>query len=144
MAARSAASHSLLVSGPPITAFPIPPAAAAAPYGGASGFAASQSASVTLTAIAPSTLPASSTAGYVEVGADGAVFAYGTPYLGGANTVPGGPGTPIVGVAATAGGYVEVGAVGAVFAYGTPVAGGANTVPGGSGTPIVGVAAATS
>jgi hypothetical protein len=35
----------------------------------------------------------------VEVGANGAVFAYGTSYLGGANAITGGPGTTITGVA---------------------------------------------
>lgn len=29
------------------------------------------------------------------------MFAYGTPYLGGANTITGGPGTAVTGAAAT-------------------------------------------
>jgi hypothetical protein len=45
----------------------------------------------------------SSGAGYWLVGADGAVFGFGAaPYLGGANTLPGGPGTEIVGAASEA------------------------------------------
>ncbi|MGA2519733.1 MAG: Ig-like domain-containing protein [Acidimicrobiales bacterium] len=79
--------------------------------------------------------------GYVEVGANGAVFAYGTSYLGGANAITGGPGTTITGVTAMPdGGYVEVGANGAVFAYGTSYLGGANAITGGPGTTITGVA----
>lgn len=71
------------------------------------------------------------TGGYWLVGADGAVFAYGAPYLGGANAVPGGAGGSVVSAAATAdgGGYWEVTSSGAVFAFGDArYLGGANAL----------------
>ncbi len=125
-------------------------------YGGATGFAGSTSAPATLTvAPAPSTAAShgaapvtaaltSGTSGYDQVGADGAVFAFGgEPYAGGGNTIAGGPTSGVVGIAVDpSGGYWIVTSSGAVYSFGgASYEGGANTVPGGPGTSIVGIAA---
>jgi hypothetical protein len=82
--------------------------------------------------------------GYRLADAHGAVFAFGdATYLGGPNTLPGGPGTPIVAMATTpdGNGYWLAGQNGAIYAYGDATyLGGPNTLPGGPGTPIVAMA----
>ncbi len=128
-----------------------------ASYPGGSSWAASRSQPQALdVATPPTSKPASGpptqatggqqppVAGYVLAARDGAVYAYGRPYDGGANTLPGGPAAAITGVAVDAktGGYWEVAADGAVYAYGAPYLGGANAVAGGLHGAIVGVAAA--
>ncbi len=71
-----------------------------AAYAGDGARAASHSQPQTLAvAPSPSTLASSGQQGYVLAAAGGTVYAYGTACDGGANTVPGGPSSPIVGVA---------------------------------------------
>ena len=79
--------------------------------------------------------------GYWLVDRGGDVFAYGGAVdPGQPSSLPGGAGSPVVGIVSSAdgGGYLVIAQDGAVFAYGDATYSGGNTLPGGLGTTVVG------